>query len=174
MIGGLILVQDEILGMAGMDDTDNFVQNFENFSEDRATELSKSGSGVDMTAYPLPIKLFTFWFRPLFIDAPGLLGLIVSVENLIYLLLFIKIINKRFWKFLLKSPITVKMSVTVFFTSSLALVFVMSNLGIMMRQKSQVMYFLFFVIYYFLAQEKYNKLLRLRKQRKIQQKLNVA
>lgn len=176
MIGGLILVQDQILGMAGMDDTDNFVQNFENFSEDRATELSKSGSGVDMTSYPLPIKLFTFWFRPLFVDAPGALGLIVSFENLVYLLLFLKILNKRFWKFLLKSPITVKMSMTVFFTSSLALVFVMSNLGIMMRQKSQVMYFMFFVIYYFLAEEKYKKLMKMRtlqKQRKLE-KIEMA
>ena len=170
MLGGLLLVQDQILGMAGLDDTDNFVENFENFSEDRASELSKSGSGVDMTSYPLPIKLFTFWFRPLFIDAPGVLGLIVSFENLIYLLLFLKILNKRFWKFLIKSPITVKMSATVFFTSSLALVFVMSNLGIMMRQKSQVMYFLFFVIYYFLAEEKYKKIVKIKKLRKLQAK----
>jgi hypothetical protein len=31
----------------------------------------------------------------------------------------------------------------------------MSNLGIIMRQKSMVMYFGFFVIYYFLSSEKY-------------------
>jgi len=30
-------------------------------------------------------------------------------------------------------------------------------LGIIMRQKSMVMYFAFFVIYYFLAQEEYDK-----------------
>lgn len=165
MIGGLILAQDQILGMAGMEETDNFIENFEDFSVDRSRELSKSGSGVDMTAYPLPLKLFTFWFRPLFFDAPGILGLIVSVENLIYLLLFVKILNARFLKFLVKSPITVKMSATVFLTSSLALVFVMSNLGIIMRQKSQVMYFLFFVIYYFLAQEKYMKIMKKKKLR---------
>lgn len=100
MIGGLVLAQEQILAMAGMQNTDNFVENFENFSEDRADDLSKSGSGVDMTSYPLPIKLFTFWFRPLFLDAPGVLGLIVSIENFIYLLLFVKILNKRFWKFI--------------------------------------------------------------------------
>ncbi|WP_236995849.1 hypothetical protein [Christiangramia flava] len=170
MIGGLVLAQEQILAMAGMQNTDNFVENFENFSEDRADDLSKSGSGVDMTSYPLPIKLFTFWFRPLFLDAPGVLGLIVSIENFIYLLLFVKILNKRFWKFIKKSPITVKMSATVFFTSSLALVFVMSNLGIIMRQKSQVMYFLFFVIYYFLAEEKYKKIVKIKKLRNLQAK----
>lgn len=163
MLGGLILVQDQILGMAGLNNSDDLIQDFEEFSEDRAGELSKSGSGVDMTSYPLPIKLFTFWFRPLFFDAPGVLGLIVSVENLIYLLLFFKIFKRGFFKFLRKSPISVKMSAVVFITSSFAMVFVMSNLGIMMRQKSMVMYFLFFVIYYFLAQEKYSRIIRRRR-----------
>ncbi|MFV8224365.1 hypothetical protein ACNKXV_00400 [Christiangramia aquimixticola] len=165
MLGGLIIVQDQILGMAGLNNSDNLIEDFEDFSEDRAGELSKSGSGVDMTAYPLPLKLFTFWFRPLFFDAPGILGFIVSIENLIYLLLFFKIFRKDFFKFLKKSPVAVKMSTVVFLTSSFAMVFVMSNLGIMMRQKSMVMYFLFFVIYYFLAQKKYNKIMRWRKRR---------
>ena len=172
MIGGLILAQDQILGMAGLNNSEDVIADFESFSEDRSNALSSSGSGVSMASYPLPLKLFTFWFRPLFFDAPGALGLIVSVENLIYLLLFFKVFKKGFLKFLKKSPITVKMSITVFFLSSLALTFVMSNLGIIMRQKSMVMYFMFFVIYYFLAQEKYDKLIRIKKlraKRKLQQ-----
>ncbi len=167
MIGGLILVQDQILGMAGLEDSENLVSDFENFSEDRSAGLSSSGSGVAISDYPLPLKLFTFWFRPLFFDAPGVLGLIVSVENLIYLLLFTKIIKKDFFTFLKKSPIAVKMSLVVFFLSSFALTFVMSNLGIIMRQKSMVMYFLFFVIYYYLAQKKYDRIMRLRRLRKL-------
>lgn len=169
MIGGLILVQDQILSIAGLEGSEDLVQDFESFSDTRAGELSKSGSGVDMASYPLPLKLFTFWFRPLFFDAPGLLGLIVSAENLIYLLLFLKILRKDFWSFLKKSTITVKMSLTVFFLSSLAMTFVMSNLGIIMRQKSMVMYFLFFVIYYFLAQKKYDKIIRLKRVKKLRE-----
>ena len=61
---------------------------------------------------------------------------------------------------------SVKMSLVVFFLSSFALTFVMSNLGIIMRQKSMVMYFLFFVIYYYLAQKKYDRLIKLKKRRK--------
>src|SRR5690606_14661168 len=75
MIGSLILVQDTILGMAGLNESKNLVEGFEQFSENRGGELAKSGSGVDMASYPLPLKLFTFWFRPLFVDAPGALGL---------------------------------------------------------------------------------------------------
>lgn len=166
MIGGLVIAKDTILGMAGLDGSQDLVGGFEDFSEDRAAELSKSTSGVDMASYPLPLKLFTFWFRPLFFDAPGLLGLIVSFENLIYLMLFSKILKKDFIRFIRNSPVTVKMSLTVFFLSSLALTFVMSNLGIIMRQKSMVMYFLFFVIFYYLAQKKYTRLMRIKKQRK--------
>jgi hypothetical protein len=162
MIGGLILVQDQILAVAGLQGSEDLVEGFEDFSEDRAQSLSTSGSGVDMSSYPLPLKFFTFWFRPLFIDAPGMLGLITSVENLIYLLLFIKILNRGFLKFIKNSTIVVKMSLVVFFLSSFAMTFVMSNLGIIMRQKSMVMYFLFFVIYYYLAQKKYDKILKIK------------
>lgn len=165
MIGGLILVQDQILGMAGLEGSENLVTDFENFSDDRSQGLSESGSGVAISDYPLPLKLFTFWFRPLFFDAPGVLGLIVSVENLIYLLLFIKILKKDFISFIKKSPVSVKMSLVVFLLSSFALTFVMSNLGIIMRQKSMVMYFLFFVIYYYLAQKKYDRILKLKRLR---------
>jgi len=174
MIGGLVLVQDQILAVAGLEGSDDLLSDFEEFSEDRGGELAKSGSGVDMSSYPLPLKLFTFWFRPLFFDAPGLLGLIVSAENLIYLSLFIKILKKDFIKFLKKSNIVVKMSITVFFLSSLALTFVMSNLGIIMRQKSMVMYFLFFVIYYYLAQKKYDKIIKKRKLQKAANNLQVT
>ena len=170
LIGGLIMVQDTILGVAGLNESDDLVDGFTEFSDEQAGKLSSSGSGVSMANYPLPLKLFTFWFRPLFFDAPGVLGLIVSVENLIYLLLFFKILNKNFLMFLKKSPISVKMSLTTFFLASLAMAFVMSNLGIIMRQKSMVMYFLFFVIYYYLAQKKYDKINKMKHLRKLRER----
>lgn len=170
LFGVLLLAQDQILSVVNLQDSDNLVQDFENFSEDRSEELSSSGSGVNMAEYPLPLKLFTFWFRPLFIDAPNLLGIITSFENLIYLLLFLKIIKKDFIKFIRKSPSLVKMSLVIFFTTSFAMTFVMSNLGIIMRQKSMVMYFLFFVIYYYLAQKKYIRILKIRRRRKLMEK----
>lgn len=178
MIGSLILVQDQILGVMGLQDSENIIEDFQNSSEERASDLSRSGSGVDMSAYPLPFKLFTFWFRPLFIDAPNILGIITSVENLIYLLLFFKILKKDFIKFIMGSPALVKMSLVIFLMSSFAMTFVMSNLGIIMRQKSMVMYFIFFVIYYYLAQKKYDKILKIKKLKlqraKVQVKANTV
>lgn len=163
MGGAVILLQDTILGVMGLQASDNLIEEFEAVSEKKAEDLSDAGSGVDMSSYPLPFKLFTFWFRPLFLDAPNILGLIVSMENLIYLTLFMKIINGDFIKFIKKAPAVVKMSFVIFFATSFAMTFVMSNLGIIMRQKSMVMYFLFFVIYYYLAQKKYDRIIKIKR-----------
>jgi hypothetical protein len=157
-ISFLFAAKNSILSVAKLQDSENVVQDFDQFASEQAGRLETSGSGVDMSNYPLPLKFFTFWFRPLFVDSPGILGLFSSAENLIYLLLFAKITNRRFLRFIIKAPYLVKTSLIIFVLTSFALTFVMSNLGIMMRQKSMVMYFGFFVIYYFLANEKYQLL----------------
>ena len=147
-----------ILKYANLQKSENYIEDFQSYTMVASKRLQHSaGSGVAMTDYSIPMKLFTFWFRPLFVDSPGILGLFSSLENLIYLLLFLKIFNFRFLKFFRKSPYMVKLCAITFLTTSFALTFVMSNLGIMMRQKSMVMYFGFFVIFYFLAEEQWKK-----------------
>ena len=163
-----------VLAVMGLQGSENLIEDFQAQSEERSEDLSDAGSGVDMSSYPLPLKLFTFWFRPLFIDAPNALGLIVSVENLIYLLLFFKILKKDFIKFIKKSPAVVKMSFVIFFMTSFAMTFVMSNLGIIMRQKSMVMYYIFFVIYYYLAQKKYEKFMKLKRLKEKRKNSNLT
>ena len=153
-ITGLFLVQDQILAVVNLNDSENLIGDFIEFTTARSASLDNAGSGVNMAGYSLPEKIFTFWFRPLFFDSPSILGIIVSVENLIYLLLFLKLFKRNFFKFLKNAPVNVKMSLVVFLTTSFAMTFVMSNLGIIIRQKSMIMYFLFFVIYHFLASER--------------------
>lgn len=155
--GGILVMSDQILAMANINEED-VLGSFEDFSQVQAGRLSRAGSGVDITNYPLPLKLFTFWFRPLFVDAPGALGIFVSFENLLYVILAWKLVDKDFIPFLKKSTSLVKMSLVIFISSSIALSFVMSNLGIAMRQKSMVMYFLFFVIISFLEYKKQKKI----------------
>lgn len=162
----LVIIQDKVLAMINVEGTENLVEGFQDFTSHRSQNLSEeAGSGVDMSSYSLPMKLFTFWFRPLFIDAPNILGFIVSTENLLYLVLTLSIFKKDFISFLKKSPVLVKTSLVIFLMTSFAMTFVMSNLGIIMRQKSMVMYFLFFVIYYYLAQKKYEKIMMKKKRR---------
>lgn len=156
-----------ILGVANIDEnSENFIEDFKDYSNAQSDRLETSNSGVGMQNYSLPFKLFTFWFRPLFVDSPSALGIFSSAENLIYLLLFFKICNLRFIGFMRKAPYMVKMSAITFLVSSYAMTFVLTNLGIIMRQKTMVMYFGFFVVYYFLAEEQLKKVQ--------QQKLNIT
>ncbi|WP_309561442.1 hypothetical protein [Christiangramia sp. SM2212] len=151
---GLILIQDKILAVVNLGNSNNLIGDFLEFSSNRSDKLSTATSGLNMAGYSLPEKIFTFWFRPLFLDAPGFLGVIVSIENLIYLLLFGKILKLNFFKFWKNAPSHVKSCLMIFVLTSFAMTFIMSNLGIMIRQKTMIMYFMFFVIYYFLAYEK--------------------
>jgi hypothetical protein len=152
LVGGavaIVLLYDDVLSFASLD-SENVFGSFEALSQHRAFELSKSGSGLDISNYPLIFKLFTFWFRPLFVDAPGPIGIIVSFENLLCLILTVKLFKGKFLIFLAKSSALVKCSGVVFLGISFALSGTLSNLGIIIRQKSMVMYFLLFIILSFL------------------------
>jgi hypothetical protein len=164
--GALILLYDTIISFVGLDQ-DNLLESFNQFSTHRAYELSKkAGSGIDTSNYPLIVKLLTFWFRPLFFDAPNLVGLIVSCENVLYIFLTWKLFDKKFWGFLKQAPVLVKTSAVAFLATSFALSGTLSNLGIIIRQKSMVMYFLLFVIICFMD---YKKGLWVARKKKIQQ-----
>jgi len=149
----LILLYDQIMEFANIDG-DNILESLSQFSDHRAVELAKAGSGLDTSNYPLILKLFTFWFRPLFIDAPGPVGLIVSFENLFYLILTAKLFQSGFFRFLRTGTALVKTSAVIFLGTSFALSGALSNLGIIIRQKSMVMYFFLFVILSFMDYKK--------------------
>ena len=156
-IGVSIFVYEDLLVFLGYD-PNNVVASFEEESALNSQRLQSAGSGVDMGSYSLPFKLFTFWFRPLFIDSPNIIGLVVSMENALYIYMFSKIINKDFIKYIQVAPAMVKMSAVVFISISLSMTFVMSNLGIIIRQKSQIMYFMLFVIVAFMDWQKTNRI----------------
>jgi len=152
-VGMSIYVYEDLLVFLGYD-PNNVVDSFEEETALNRGRLVTSGSGVDMGSYSMPMKLFTFWFRPLFIDSPNAIGLVVSMENALYIYMFSKIINKDFIKYIKVAPAMVKMSAVVFISISLSMTFVMSNLGIIIRQKSQIMYFMLFVIVAFMDWQK--------------------
>jgi hypothetical protein len=144
---------DEVLSFANLD-SENLFASFDELSSHRSVELAKAGSGLDISNYPLPLKLFTFWFRPLFFDAPGPIGIIVSFENLFYLFLAAKLFKGGFLRYMARSSVLVKTSAVVFLATSLALSGTLSNLGIIIRQKSMVMYFFLFIALAFLDHKK--------------------
>ncbi|AMQ57474.1 hypothetical protein [Algoriphagus sanaruensis] len=156
-IGMSIYVYEDLLVFLGYD-PNNVIQSFEEETSLNAQRLQSAGSAVDMSNYNLPMKLFTFWFRPLFIDSPNALGIVVSIENALYIYMFSRILKKSFIDYIRIAPAMVKMAGVVFISISISMTFVMSNLGIIIRQKSQIMYFMLFVIVAFMDWEKTNRI----------------
>jgi hypothetical protein len=143
----LYFVFGDVLTLVGIDDQEFVTQGLD--LSHRATELTKATSGVDITNYSLPMQIFTFLYRPLFIDAPGLLGLIVSFENVFYLAVTLYIFNLSGIRFLITGNFLAKTAFFSFLTVSIALAQISGNLGLAIRQKSQVMMlFLFFILNY--------------------------
>ncbi|MDN3204686.1 hypothetical protein QVH07_11030 [Algoriphagus sp. C2-7] len=156
-IGMSIYVYEDLISFLGYD-PNNIVESFYEESALNRQRLQSAGSAVDMGSYSLPMKLFTFWFRPLFIDSPNAIGLVVSMENALYIYMFSKILKKDFITYIKQAPAMVKMSGVVFISISISMTFVMSNLGIIIRQKSQIMYFMLFVIVAFMDWQKTNRI----------------
>jgi hypothetical protein len=100
---------------------------------------------VNIAEYGLFMKMFTFWFRPLFFDGPGALGLIVSFENLLYIYMFFVIIKEGLFSWRQWNG-WIRICLFIFLFGSFALAQVTGNLGIAMRQKAQLMPF-FFIIF---------------------------
>jgi hypothetical protein len=143
----------DVLSMVGIDEEQFITQGLD--MSQRAKELTKASSGVDITQYSLPMQVFTFLYRPLFVDAPGVLGIIVSFENVFYVAVTLKILTSlRGIKFLFTGDFLAKSAFLSFLTVSVALAQIAGNLGLAMRQKSQVMILLLFVVLSYLEAEK--------------------
>jgi len=160
----LYYVYEDIIQLTGLDDESIF----DSMISHRASDLSKATSGIDITNYSIPEKLFAFWFRPLFFDAPGFLGIIVSFENAFYLLFFLYSLRLSVVRFIWSSTAIVKTCVFTFLGVSFALAQISGNLGLAMRQKSQVMLLIFFMALSYMDQQ-YVHLHRVRARKKLRE-----
>jgi hypothetical protein len=137
-------IYQDVLNLVGLE-TDTLFSEGLNMDH-RASELAKATSGLDITSMSLPLQVFTFLFRPLFFDAPGMLGIIVSFENVFLLGIALAFIFKGGILYIIKGDFAVKTAFFSFITVSIALAQISGNLGIAIRQKSQVMILFLFVI----------------------------
>jgi hypothetical protein len=135
----IYLISDNVVEFAEVTNLDILNSNE---LDTKAKSLSRATSGVDISSYSYPMKLFSFWFRPLFIDAPNIVGLIVSVENLFYIYIFSVVIiyGYKYWAHLNG---WYRICIFMFILSSIVLSQVTGNLGIALRQKAQIMPLLF-------------------------------
>lgn len=150
LIGGVFLVAfillfDKIMAFLKIEDLST--ETIDQFSESKVSGLSRdhTSSGVDISSYPFPLKVFTFLYRPLFFDINGVLAIVASFENLILLILS--------WKFIRLNPLKMFKAGNYIFKSlfifliigSVTFSIILGNLGIMLRQKNMFIPALLFI-----------------------------
>jgi hypothetical protein len=165
-------IYQDVLSLVGIDEQEFISQGLD--LTHRASELSKAASGIDISQYNLFFQVFTFLYRPLFFDAPGILGLIVSFENVFYLLITLKILSFRGLKFLWNADNFVKTAFFSLLSVSIALAQISGNLGLAMRQKSQIMILLLFIVMKYMDESKVASLRQQWLLRKKRERMNAA
>lgn len=113
----------------------------QNFNNGKAAALSggNTGSSVDISSYPLPLKIFTFLFRPLFFDINGAPAVVASFENLALLVLCYRAFKKDRMETFRKAPFVIKGLFLFLCIGTLAFSQSMGNLGIMIRMRNMVL-----------------------------------
>ncbi len=137
----------------GGDDTisvDEKIEKLRNFN-------MNGDSGVDLSNSLLIIKWLAYMYRPLFYDAKNVLSLLASIENTIYVVISFKCI--KLFRFIKKvGTIDFFFWFCFFITMTVTLpsAYLLSNLGIAMRQKT--MAFPFFICLFLYLVKSKNKI----------------
>lgn len=95
-----------------------------------------SGSAVDISSYPLPLKILTFLFRPLFFDANTINAFLASIENLVLLILSVKAFSFRPIKTYRSAPALIKAMLIFFIVGAILFSSTLGNLGVMIRMRN--------------------------------------
>lgn len=127
----------------GFVDSESIISQIEDLENVKAI----GGTSIDMTDKNIFIKWISYLFRPLFYDAKNLMSILVSVENLLWIMIFVIIVG-RFRKKLIKSLRNIYwFSFFSIFTLTIPASYIMYNLGIAVRQKVMIVPFLFVVFF---------------------------
>lgn len=138
-----------LMARVGFTETESLIAQFE------ALETTKveGGTSIDMSNQNLLVKWLSYMFRPLFFDANSPLLLISSVENSLWLLIFINIFRRIRTKINYLHKSFFWFSFLSIFTLSIPSAYILINLGIAVRQKTMV--FPFIIIVFFILMNSY-------------------
>ncbi len=133
---GAVMLFDDVMEYVKLDEVST--ESLEEFSSTKQSQLSRghTGSSVDISSYPLPLKVFTFLFRPLFIDAHNIASLLASVENLILLFLTYVLFKSKPVNSFKEAPFQVKGLILFVLIGAVAFSNILGNMGIMIRMKN--------------------------------------
>ena len=132
---GLVILP-KVMEYANIEETS--IESFNKYSNTRAINLSEAhtGSSVDISSYSLPVKIFTFLYRPLFFDINGIPAIIASFENLILLLLTFMVLRQKPIYTFRSAPLIIKGLLILLILGTLVFSSSLGNLGIMIRMRN--------------------------------------
>ncbi|MDC7995359.1 hypothetical protein [Altibacter sp. HG106] len=138
-IGGFVFLLDFVLQFVQIENLET--ETISQYASDKSSSLNRAdtGSSIDTSQYSIPMKIFTFLYRPFFFDSNGILGLLASVENLVLLLFSVSFLIKKPLKAWKEAPYILKSSFLFFLFGAIAFSMILGNLGIMLRQKNMFM-----------------------------------
>jgi hypothetical protein len=135
----LLLILPTVFNYVNLVDVGNF-QDIMTRAENQANNLRGDdvGSSIDTSSYSFLFKIFSFLYRPLFLDYSGLFSLISSLENLILLSISFRVFGMRFVRALKLAPFIIKLNFYFFLFGTIMFSFTLSNLGIYLRMKNML------------------------------------
>ncbi|MFC7357407.1 hypothetical protein ACFQO1_06895 [Jejudonia soesokkakensis] len=144
-VAGFIAIFDYVLTFVQLESLESNA--IEQYASTKAAKLNQvtSGSGIDISGYPFPLKVVTFLYRPFFFDVNGILAVVASFENLILLIFSIKLLFKKPWQAFKNASSLLKGMLIFFLLGTVSFSLILGNLGIMLRQKN--MFIPFFIVF---------------------------
>ena len=149
--GALYFLFPFLMARVGFVDTESVISQL----EDLAGQKIEGGSSVYMGDKTLIVKWLSYLFRPLFYDAFNTLSILASIENVIWVLIFLIIFSKLTKKIQVIYQDTYWLTFFAIFFLTIPAAYLLYNLGIAIRQKTMIVPFLFPL--FFLTQFKFEK-----------------
>ncbi len=98
------------------------------------------GSGIDIQNYNPLFKLFSFLYRPLFVDVRSTMMAVASLENLFYLIITLQMCSFKFIRFIRNEKnLFISFNVLYFILAAVMLSHTEGNLGTASRHKIMIM-----------------------------------
>ncbi len=149
---GLIISLPFVVNFLSIDklDYETINNRLEFYSQYSAQEAGGLNSYVDVSSYSLPLKMLSYFFRPLFFDVHSILQLLASFENLFLIILlfkWLKAINFRIIRWYKSLKLNEQIMFLYVIIGWIILAAGMYNLGLAYRQKYMLLPVLFILMF---------------------------
>jgi hypothetical protein len=138
-VGGFLVAYQKIAVFLMVEDLS--VHSLSGLAKDKASSLASKGIGsaVDITNYSIPLRLFTYLYRPLIFDVHNLITFMSFLENVVYMVTTVIGFRSIRWRDLPAIPMWLKAGFITFLTAMIVFSNSLGNLGIIMREKNMTM-----------------------------------